>query len=110
VQQAIVDVLVIKTLAAAATLGLNAIVIGGGVSANSLLRTQFKINGKKNNIKIVMPDLSYCMDNAAMIGLVAEMKYRNCDINLFKNLDFRVDARALRINNKKNSNKIDNLI
>ena len=65
-QEAIVDVLVAKTLKAAARFQCNKLVITGGVSANSRLRERFGELAPK--FQIVIPPLRYCTDNAAMIG------------------------------------------
>ena len=45
------------------------VIIAGGVSANSLLRKKADKWAKDKNIKLVLPLLKYCTDNAAMIGL-----------------------------------------
>jgi N6-L-threonylcarbamoyladenine synthase len=64
-QQAVVDVLVRKTFLAAEEYKTKDILVAGGVSANSLLRKQFK-SQKKYQVHI--PSLSLCTDNAAMIA------------------------------------------
>jgi N6-L-threonylcarbamoyladenine synthase len=64
-QAAVVDVLVQKTLAAAKQFGAREILLAGGVSANSALREGFLA---KSQIKVNIPHLSYCTDNAAMIA------------------------------------------
>jgi N6-L-threonylcarbamoyladenine synthase len=71
VQQAIVDVLVAKTMKAAADNKVKSIIIGGGVSANELLRKNLKKETGKNNLKFLAPKDIYCADNAAMIGVAA---------------------------------------
>jgi len=102
VQQAIVDVLVAKTIRAASVNTVHTIVVGGGVSANSQLRRDLMENGSAKGLKIILPDLAYCMDNAAMIGYVAELKFANRrHDNDYRNLEFRVNAKALRANNRK---------
>lgn len=68
VQQAIIDVLVKKTLKAAKEFGANSIMLGGGVAANQKLRNDFnKITG------IYVPEKKLCTDNAAMIGAAAAL-------------------------------------
>ncbi|MBA4250325.1 MAG: tRNA (adenosine(37)-N6)-threonylcarbamoyltransferase complex transferase subunit TsaD [Chlorobiaceae bacterium] len=47
---------------------LNSISLVGGVAANSFLRDEFTLLGKKYNKKVVIPDLQFCGDNAAMIA------------------------------------------
>ncbi len=96
VQSAIVDVLVHKTLASAKRYKAETIVIAGGVSANSQLRSQMSTEAAKFNIKTVAPDMIYCMDNAAMIGFIAQKKYQEAGKNTFTDLDFVVNPTALR--------------
>ncbi len=65
-QQAIVDVLVDKTIRAAKEYKCRTIALAGGVAANSRLREDFKKRGQGLDIRI--PPLSLCTDNAAMVG------------------------------------------
>jgi N6-L-threonylcarbamoyladenine synthase len=67
-QEAIVEMLVVPTLKAARDLGTRAIVISGGVSANSRLRTAMTEAGAAVGLDVAFPRLAYCTDNAAMIG------------------------------------------
>jgi N6-L-threonylcarbamoyladenine synthase len=68
-QEAIVDVLVKKSILAAKEKKTDTIIVGGGVAANSRLREKLQREGKKNNIKIHLPQsLKLCTDNAAMIA------------------------------------------
>ena len=69
-QQAIVDVLVNKTLRAAEEHNCKTIALAGGVSANSRLREELKEQGLKQGLDIHIPPLSLCTDNAAMVGCV----------------------------------------
>ena len=100
VQAAIVDVLVNKTIKAAIKYKVKKIFIAGGVSANSSLRNTMEIEAKKHNICAYAPNMSFCMDNAAMIGFIAEKKFLE-DKNNFYKLDFTVSANALRSHYKK---------
>lgn len=67
-QNAVVDVLVAKTILAARNLGLSQIVLAGGVSANSHLRKRMTETAGKFAIKTFSPDPILCTDNAAMIA------------------------------------------
>ncbi len=67
-QQACVKWLVEKTLAAAENQKVKDIVVGGGVSANSLLRKVLTEEGKKRSLRVWFPPLSLTTDNAAMIA------------------------------------------
>lgn len=96
VQAAIVDVLVGKTLSAARKYSINQVVISGGVSANSSLRAKLAERAAKYGIKSYAPSMSYCVDNAAMIGFLAEKKLLESSGANFRNLKFQVGATALR--------------
>ncbi len=64
-QQAVVDVLVTKTIAAAKRLGAKQILLGGGVAANRLLRQALD---ERSPLPVLFPSLLLCTDNAAMIA------------------------------------------
>ena len=67
-QAAVVDVLVAKARRAAADVGARGLVLGGGVAANSLLRRRFAEVGEDDSIRVFVPSLAMCTDNAAMIA------------------------------------------
>lgn len=67
---AIVDVLVAKSLDACRQAGVDVLCIGGGVAANPDLREALKNELGKRGIRVVMPELSDCADNASMIASV----------------------------------------
>jgi N6-L-threonylcarbamoyladenine synthase len=69
-QEAVVDVLVTKTLQAAQHEGLKRIVLSGGVSANFHLRQKMKEDASRLNLKVFIPSPSFCTDNAAMVGVI----------------------------------------
>lgn len=95
VQEAIVEILVHKTILASKEYNIKTIVIGGGVSANSRLREQFN-EYKKEQYQIIIPDMEYCLDNAAMIGNIALNKFKYSNKNEYMNLDFTVNSNAIR--------------
>ncbi|MBP6859605.1 MAG: tRNA (adenosine(37)-N6)-threonylcarbamoyltransferase complex transferase subunit TsaD [Candidatus Magasanikbacteria bacterium] len=70
-EQAIIDVLVTKTMAAAAEYKPNTIILGGGVSANKKLREtlQEEIGKQFPHTSFQIPELKYAMDNGAMIAV-----------------------------------------
>ncbi len=72
-QQAIVDVLINKTIRAAKDYKAKTIILGGGVTANKELRKQFKVKVKKElpNVQYNIPGVEYCTDNALMIAITA---------------------------------------
>jgi len=65
IQQAIIDVLIKKTIKAAKDYKVKTIILGGGVAANSELRKQFK---KKFN-NVILPPKNFCIDNAVMTAI-----------------------------------------
>jgi N6-L-threonylcarbamoyladenine synthase len=73
-QQSVVDVLVRKTLRAAAMTGVHDVAIAGGVSANAGLRHDLGEACAAGGKRLFMPQLEYCMDNGAMIGYVGWLK------------------------------------
>jgi N6-L-threonylcarbamoyladenine synthase len=67
-QRAVVDVLVTKARRAAQEVGARAIAIGGGVAANSELRTAVSAACKEDGLDCFLPSPAMCTDNAAMIA------------------------------------------
>ena len=72
-QQAIIDVLIYKTLKSAKNFRVKTIILGGGVAANEELRKQFKLKIENCKLKInfLVPPKIFCTDNAAMVGVTA---------------------------------------
>jgi N6-L-threonylcarbamoyladenine synthase len=70
-QAAIVDVLVEKLEGAARATGIHTVVAGGGVAANSALRERIFDLGIAGDLRVVLPAIALCTDNAAMVGAVA---------------------------------------
>lgn len=75
-QEAIVDVLVAKTLRAASQRKVAAISVTGGVSANRRLREVFLDACRRVGIEVFFPELSLCTDNAAMIAAAGYARLR----------------------------------
>jgi N6-L-threonylcarbamoyladenine synthase len=90
-QKAVVDVLVHKTISAAKETGVDSILVSGGVAANSRLREELLKKGEENNIKIYIPSLYLCMDNAAMVGCLGYFKYLR---GLLDDLEVDVSSRS----------------
>ena len=76
IQFTIVDYLMDKIKNAVAITGINQVAIGGGVSANSGIRNALKATEKELGWKTYIPRFEYCTDNAAMISMVGELKYK----------------------------------
>ncbi|HKV53934.1 MAG TPA: tRNA (adenosine(37)-N6)-threonylcarbamoyltransferase complex transferase subunit TsaD [Candidatus Binataceae bacterium] len=73
-QEAVVDMLVRPTIAAARTLDAETIVLTGGVAANSRLRERLAEAAAANGRKLVAPSFKYCTDNAAMIAMAGSYR------------------------------------
>ena len=86
-QAALVDVLVEKTLAAAARTGAGAVAIAGGVAANGALRRAMAAACGPRRLRLVVPRLSYCGDNAAMIAFAGKLR-----LDRGERSDFDLDA------------------
>ena len=82
IQYTIVEILMDKLKLAVAQTGIKSIAIGGGVSANSGIRTTLKNAESKYGWKTYIPKFEYTTDNAAMIGIVGYQKYLH---NKFEN-------------------------
>ena len=74
VSEAITEVLVKKLAKAAEQTGVKTIALAGGVSANSMLREKVEKLANKKELKLHIPKISYCTDNAAMIAITGKMK------------------------------------
>lgn len=91
IRQRVCDMLIDNTLLAAKTKGFKQLALAGGVSANSELRVRLEQECKKNGIKFFLPELKYCGDNAAMVGVQAYYEYLNgntadAELNAFATL------------------------
>ncbi len=78
IQQAIIDVLIKKTLKAAQKYSVKSILLSGGVAANQALREQFelKIENLKLKIPLFVPPKNLCTDNGAMVASAAFFNYK----------------------------------
>jgi len=73
-QEAVVDVLVTKTVAAAKEYGATAILLSGGVSANQALRAAMRA---RSGVPVYYPPPVLCTDNAAMVAACGYFRYRS---------------------------------
>ena len=78
-QQAIIDVLISKTIRATKKFKAKSIFLGGGVTANKELRKQLRKKIKKEipQTKYYIPKATSCTDNAAMVAIAGYFKYKN---------------------------------
>ncbi|WP_423800411.1 tRNA (adenosine(37)-N6)-threonylcarbamoyltransferase complex transferase subunit TsaD [Neobacillus sp. SAB-20_R2A] len=75
-QESVIDVLVTKTVRAVAEYGVNQILLAGGVAANKGLRAALeKAFSDKADVELVIPPLSLCTDNAAMIAAAGSVMF-----------------------------------
>jgi N6-L-threonylcarbamoyladenine synthase len=74
-QRAVVEVLVGKTLRAAAELGVKRLAVVGGVAANSELRARFQAEAGAAGLEVYFPSIILCTDNAAMVAAAARFRH-----------------------------------
>ena len=75
IQFTILEILMDKLKLAVKQTGIKQIAIGGGVAANSGIRSRLKIAEKELGWQTYIPKFAYCTDNAAMIGIVGYLKF-----------------------------------
>jgi N6-L-threonylcarbamoyladenine synthase len=74
-QEAIVDVQVTKTMAAAKEMSVPTVLLGGGVVANTRLRERLTEAGEREGIRVLTPSLPLCTDNAAMVACLGSARW-----------------------------------
>lgn len=83
-ENAVVDVLVKKTIKAVKKYNVSCLLLGGGVAANTQLRTRMKNSMDELNLPLFIPPLSLCGDNAIYIASTAYFNYNPVDISTIK--------------------------
>lgn len=96
VQEAIVDVLISKSINALKQKNLNQLVVAGGVSANSRLRERLAEISENQNTDVFIPEFQYCMDNAGMIGFIASKKIEEKGLPFYKDLTFTASPNVFK--------------
>ena len=76
-QEAVADILVRKALAAVKKTGVKVLAVSGGVSCNSRVRKLLQERCAKQGVRLLLASGQLCTDNAAMIGFVAGLRFRN---------------------------------
>lgn len=74
-QKALIDILLDKLILAAGQTGITEVAIGGGVSANSGLRSRIEEEGLKRGWNTYLPELKFTTDNAAMIAVAGHFHF-----------------------------------
>ena len=82
VNEAVVESLVEKTEKAIKRKRPRSVLLAGGVAANKLLRKRIEMVCDELGVKMYVPEIKYCTDNAAMIGAAAVLKPK--EVNLFE--------------------------
>ena len=78
-EEAVVDALATKTVAAALDFGVAAVALGGGVAANRALRADLRQRLESQGLQLLVPPPAWCTDNGAMIGAAAGFRLRAGD-------------------------------
>ena len=78
-QEAIVDVQVTKTIEAARRTGVERVLMGGGVVANTRLRARLVADGSEAGLEVLVPSLALCTDNAAMVACLGAARLERGD-------------------------------
>jgi N6-L-threonylcarbamoyladenine synthase len=91
-QQAVIDVLIYKTMKAARNYRAQSIILGGGVAANSELRKQIKAACIKANFSQLIPPENLCTDNAVMVAITAW--FHRDEQNLLPKIEAKANLRV----------------
>ena len=74
ITRAITEVLVVKLERAIDQTGIDDVIVAGGVAANSSLREKVSAMTRRKGVRLHIPDLAYCTDNAAMIAVTGYLR------------------------------------
>ena len=88
-QNRVVTILTKKTMKALKELKTNNLILAGGVAANKGLRSKLEELCSQAGVKLIVPEINYCTDNAAMIGAAGYYAYK-----LGRTSDLGINAKA----------------
>lgn len=88
-QEAVIEVLVQKTLDAVDRVGVSAVVVAGGVACNQSLREKMGRRATEKGLRVYVPRPSYCTDNGAMIAFAGDQRIARGEAS-----DLSVDAKS----------------
>lgn len=88
-QNRVVDILAKKTMRSLTEYGVKNLIVAGGVSANKGLREKLTYLCEKQGVNLIIPEIKYCTDNAAMIGAAGYFAYK-----LGRRADLTLNAKA----------------
>lgn len=94
-QESVAEVLIRKTLIAAERYHAKQILVAGGVSANSKIRSEMEQAAATRSIPLIIPPLKFCTDNAAMIaasGTIGFLKGMRADLSLNGSPNLPIEA------------------
>ncbi len=86
-QEAIVDVLVAKSMYALEQTGLNQLVVAGGVGANRRLRERLDRAAAEEGCSVFYPEFEFCTDNGAMIALAGALRMQGSGVKAEKSAE-----------------------
>lgn len=92
IQYTLIEIIFTKIVKAVKQTGIKEIAIGGGVAANSGLREKLKTTAIEKGWTVHIPPFAFTTDNAAMIGIVGYLKYRQ---ESYASLDQAASARLI---------------
>jgi N6-L-threonylcarbamoyladenine synthase len=92
-QEAVTEVLTVKCMNALRDMGLDNLIVSGGVGANARLREKLNIATKRKLCKVSYPRLEFCTDNGAMIAFAGAMRLKAMQNDIERNYSFSVKPR-----------------